>query len=1056
MKKLLPLILFCFPFILHAQIDNEFWFAPPDLTKGYPGEPRRDSTVYLVFTTLSNASEVKIWQPANLSFDPIIITIPAHSTEVVDLGLFLSQIETKPANQVLNTGILIRSTYPLTAYYEVRGSNNSDIFALKGKNALGKKFYVPFQTEFQNNQVLGNHLYVPPPRSGFVIVASDDSTTVSITPTTDIVGHLAGETFTIELNRGQTFSCEASGWEAGSQPAGSLIESDKEIAVTIKDDMLDMDPITGSTWADIAGDQIIPVEYLGKTYIVVRGDLATNTDRVIICATEDNTDIYIDGTTTPVTIDAGEQYIHQFNGPSAYFESTKKIAVLQITGVDEQLAGAVIPALDCTGSTKVGFVKGRNRPFFMTLMIRAGGEDGFILNGDPTLISASDFAPVVGTGGYYVFARIEFSNAEVPFNQASLVENNSGEVFHMGITNGSSNTSCNFGFFSSFNFLNIGTNSSVCLGDSLKLDAGPGKTAYLWSTGDTTQAIMVYEPGTYYVDAYFGSDCIGTDTIEVTYYEPPIDLGPNDTICAGTTLDLDVTGNYLFMWQDGSTENSYTVSDSGYYWVDITDFQGCISRDSIRIDISPRPETPDLTGETQYCQGDDIQLFMNEFDSAYYRYILPSGNIVSGQDLVISDAQPSNSGTYYGYYVVDGCETFTDSIDVVVHPLPEVSLGANVTVCTGTDVTLSPSGSDGAYQWQDGSEGQTFTPTSSGTYYVTLTDANMCSTADTIEVTFKPIPESPVIAGNDSYCVGETIALTTEPQTGANFNWINPDGETSSPGSAFSYENATISQSGQYSVFVELDGCLSDTAYFELMVHANPVLNLAADTTICDNATIQLSGPDGFTYAWTSGEDTQTIETEAATVGLTITDPFGCTAYDEIMISTHGPEVGMAILPDHIGQPGSDFTFEGSSTAQSTLIAEWIWNFGDGSTADAQNTIHGYAAEGVYEVILNATDEFGCQTTVSDDVIVRYDFKIPDGFSPNGDGINDNFEIQGLTAFSDVTIKIFNRWGAVVYESSHYGSEKYWDGGDCTDGTYFYVLKMPGMDAKSGSVTLSR
>src|SRR5690606_30834675 len=143
MKYSLLFLIFISPFILSAQIDTEFWFAAPDVTKGTLSEPRRDSTVYIVMSSFDQPAEVTISQPANPAFEPIVLNITANGVKVVNLGLFLSLIKTAPANAVLNTGWLIRSTAPITAYYEVRGSNNTDLWALKGKNSMGQKFYVP-------------------------------------------------------------------------------------------------------------------------------------------------------------------------------------------------------------------------------------------------------------------------------------------------------------------------------------------------------------------------------------------------------------------------------------------------------------------------------------------------------------------------------------------------------------------------------------------------------------------------------------------------------------------------------------------------------------------------------------------------------------------------------------------------------------------------------------------------------------------------------------------------------------------------------------------------
>src|SRR5690554_6582758 len=209
MKYSLLLLLFIAPFLSHAQIDTEFWFGAPDLTEGRAGESRRDSTIYIVVSTLNEASEVTISQPANPDFVPVVVNLDANDVQQVNLGLNLSLIETKPANTVLNTGLLIRATKPITAYYEVRGNSNSDLWSLKGKNSLGLKFYVPFQNEYPNSQSFGGNPYIPAPRSGFVVMATKNNTTVTITPTNDILGHPSGVPFAVVLNRGQTYSVES-------------------------------------------------------------------------------------------------------------------------------------------------------------------------------------------------------------------------------------------------------------------------------------------------------------------------------------------------------------------------------------------------------------------------------------------------------------------------------------------------------------------------------------------------------------------------------------------------------------------------------------------------------------------------------------------------------------------------------------------------------------------------------------------------------------------------------------------------------------------------------
>ena len=1061
MKFIIPFLIALLPFTADAQIDTEFWFGAPDLTMGTPSEilsgNRRDSTVVVVFTSFNEATQIQILQPANLSFAPIIIDLPANSTASRDLGEFLSLIETKPANEILNTGLLIRSTRPITAYYEIDSEgSNTDIFSLKGKNSLGTKFYTPFQTIYQNNQTLGTGIYIPPPRSGFIVMATNDNTTVTITPSIDILGHDGGVPFSIVLDRGQTYYCEAIDGAPGSKPAGSLVESDKPITVTTKDDMIDLDP-SNDGGADVAGDQLIAEEYLGTKHIVVRGGLTNNADRIVVCATVDDTELFIDGSLDPILIDEGMQYEYAFSGPVSYLTSSEKVSVFHISGFGDQLAGAIIPSLDCTGSNQVGFVRSLNAPFYLTLTIRAGSEDSFVLNGNASLVPASAFNIVPGSNGEYVYARISFTPSQVPVNVANLITNFGDELFHLGITNGNSSSKCNYGYFSAFSFLNIGENAEVCIGDSVLLDAGPGKTSYLWSTGEETQSIYATSPGTYAVEVFSGSECSATDTIFVSYYEPPIDLGINDTICDGTSLTLAVEGNYLFNWQDGSNQNSFTVTEEGFYWLEVSDFQQCVLRDSIYIGVSPRPETPDITGELSYCQGETATLTMGNVENASYRYILPDGTLVFGQTLTIQNIQSENSGLYQGYFVVDGCETFNDSVNIVVNPVPVFDLGESESVCLGETILIESGISGVTYLWQDGSTEPDFLAIETGTFTLTVTTPDGCSSTESIIHEFRPLPLLPEISGEENLCAGETLILNTPAQTGADFFWFYPLGETITSLPTLEITNIQENQAGIYTLYVDLNGCISETTSFTVNVNNNPEFTLAADTTLCTGDQIEITGPEGFaSYLWSTGETTQSITAGVGNYQLTVADAFGCAGTASTQIFENAPEADFTIAPSDVVSPGIMVSFTNTSEDGAGPINTWLWQFGDGGSSANENTSRQYEQAGVFTVSLLVTDEFGCTSTIAKEVIVRFSFEIPEGFSPNNDGRNDVFEILGLEGLAGTTVQIFNRWGAMIFESNDYRPGNFWDGKDSPVGTYFYIVTLPDDQVLKGNLTLAR
>jgi hypothetical protein len=202
---------------------------------------------------------------------------------------------------ILNRGFFITSTTPITAYYEVIGQvpNNPKIFSLKGKNALGNVFYTPFQNLAENGTGI-----TPTPFAAFDIVATENNTEVTITPTQALVGRPANVPFTITLNRGQTYSGQSTSQTANLRPTGTKIVSNKPIAVTIKDDLVNGGPLYGNFCRDLLGDQLVPVNKLGTRYVVHKGFL-NGDEYAFVVATQNETQITMDGTNVG-TIDAGE------------------------------------------------------------------------------------------------------------------------------------------------------------------------------------------------------------------------------------------------------------------------------------------------------------------------------------------------------------------------------------------------------------------------------------------------------------------------------------------------------------------------------------------------------------------------------------------------------------------------------------------------------------------------------------------------------------------------------------------------------------------------------
>ena len=394
-----------------GQTDVEFWFVAPEITIGHGifpgGEP-----VYFRVSAMDLDATVRIYQPANPAGMDVTFNVPANSTVSIDASPWINDLENKPGGIVLDKGIHITSTNLITVYYDEDEYWNQDIFALKGSNALGLEFYTPF------NNVWANGNYNPLPYSAADIVATEDNTVITITPTVNLVGgHPAGVPFNITLNKGETFSCLAVSQSAAAHPAGTHIVSNKPIAVSLKDDS-----VMGNSCRDLIGDQTVPMinadgkSVVGHEYIVMRGkinlinpaavppdpDGVPTGERIFIMATQPNTNVNIDGAFFATINNPGEQAVYEIRNNSTHVEGDKPIMILHASGFGCELGGAILPTIDgCTGSVEVSFTRSTNRDFYLNIMTIDPAKDAFTMHyedGSTFAIPGSWFEPVGTTG----------------------------------------------------------------------------------------------------------------------------------------------------------------------------------------------------------------------------------------------------------------------------------------------------------------------------------------------------------------------------------------------------------------------------------------------------------------------------------------------------------------------------------------------------------------------------------------------------------------------------------------------------------------------------------
>ena len=669
-----------------AQTDTEFWFVAPEVSADHGDRP-----VLLRLSTIHQASHIRVSQPANPDFVPVLLFLEANSTETINLTGMINMLENQPANKVLNKGLFIQATEPIAAYYEVADGVNPEIFPLKGENALGVKFYTPSQNFYYNQN--GSE--------AIDIVATEDNTTITITPTDAVVGHPSQAPFTIMLNRGETYSARATNTSAPATLGGTLIQANKPIAVTISDDS-----IRDRDFWDLIGDQLIPVNYLGTEYIVVKG--YATTELVFVVATEDGTKVVASGSTTSTEIlSAGQMASFTISSGAMYIKSDKPIYVRQITGHGGELGDAVIPPIGCTGSGQVGFVRTTSQDFVLMLLTQAGNQDHFVMNDNTSLIAGSSFRSVPGNADW-VFALLPMSTFQVPLG-ANLIRNTKG-FFHMGILHQLGPSSV-YGYFSNYNEY-AGSNITLCPGGTTTIDPGPQFDTYLWSDGSTGQTFAVDQEGIYTLTVSFSNGCVATDTFNVFFAPTQVTLGNDTLLCEGNEIILEAEEEFdTYEWKNlsgtllGKTPG-LKVKEAATYIVNTSNPCGAFS-DSVIIDFTPRPVL-ELGPDQIVCDEEKITLDAGEgFDT----YLWENG---SQEQFITASA----TGIYQVTATKAAC-TLSDVIDIKFSrtPLP-FDLGEDRTICVNEETLLEIRGNDyEQYVWFDSTQEAQLTVTGEGTYW---------------------------------------------------------------------------------------------------------------------------------------------------------------------------------------------------------------------------------------------------------------------------------------------------------------------------------------------------
>jgi PKD repeat protein len=585
---------------------------------------------------------------------------------------------------------------------------------------------------------------------------------------------------------------------------------------------------------------------------------------------------------------------------------------------------------------------------------------------------------------------------------------------------------------------------------------GTGTVTYAWNTQpvQTSATATNLSAGTYSVAAIDANGCLAGASVQITQ---PTQLtasatAQNASCNAGSDGSISGTASggtpaYAFSWNNGAlTGSNHSNLPAGTYTLLVTDANGCTATAQATIG-QPAPLSVSITGmQNVSCNGlnDGSATAVASGGPGGYLYLWLPGN----QTTATATGLSANT---YTVYVTDNllCDTVSATVTIQEPPPVQLSLSASpdTQACAGTVITLTASGAQN-FQWaptgETGSSIQVLLMNDI-TFNVTGTDANGCTGFASITLNVLPNPTAALTADPPEVCAGRPITLeasgssTPAPGNITSVDWdLNGDNIFEITNGGFT-QLANTTNPGTYTVNVLVtnnDNCkhIQSLTY---TVHPVPVAAFSA-AAVCDGQAVNFSNqssitpPQTLTYLWQfgSGSGSSTQASPAFTypgpgtydVQLTVTSPHGCADSATLTVTVHpNPTVAFTASPQcfnvviyKVENPETSLTYQ--------------WDLGDLNTATDTSFQHTYAQGGQYTVTLTASDNFGCEASVSQQVEVINSVPLdkvvlPNILTPNGDGLNDVLVISdNFDQCSEFEVMIFNRWGNLVYRYTHNGT----------------------------------
>lgn len=646
------------------------------------------------------------------------------------------------------------------------------------------------------------------------------------------------------------------------------------------------------------------------------------------------------------------------------------------------------------------------------------------------------------------------------------------------------------------------TNTLTCLNTTLSL-AGSGDGTYAWQgpgivSGANTSSPVVNTPGTYSLVVTSSLSCSsGISTVEVfkdTLAPTVVSTNTGSLNCTTLSVNASVTTTVTpvsYNWNGTGITSATNIStidlnQGGIYNYTVTNtINNCITTGSLSIiqnTIAPTVmiASPSIT-TTCTSPATTLNIACSPSTDVIYTWTAPATGVLNS--CAISDPIASGCGVFTVVVTntVNGCVSSSvaqSTIEVIPNiGIPSTTLSASSVSITCTNpnpsITLASNTGNVSYSWLptagivSGTE-NTANPSFSiaGTYSAVVTNTNNgCSTFINNNVVTAVLNNTiPVVSLTGSVnngtinCSTSTVIATSSvtPGNDVSYTWISSSGTGISGPS--NQSSATFTASGIYTLAVTntVTGCssvLDASSIFTVFVDTiSPISNFKF-VTGCSKDSVKfidqssISSGNITDWNWTFGDGNNSLlqnpaniysQVSSYTVSLQVRAANGCVSAANGVVSLIPP-----VLADFVPGGGEYLINQPIAfTNQSSGSSNYIWNFGDGTTASSTDPTHAFTSLGSYSVMLVASNSIGCKDTIGFNVNVKpAGYAIPGGFTPNGDGVNDGFFVLG-GPFSTYELRVFNAWGNEIFVANSQNDK--WDGSyrDAQQpaGTYIYIF----------------